>query len=98
MKKSEIVVKKIFLPIKNEDFDKSSFIRPLRQHAFICAFVAYLRTKTEKLILDDNAIILSPDIDVLHCYVTVKLRLYELIHGVISVMNSIYEEKKRARF
>lgn len=98
IKNARIIVKKIILPIESRDFDKSAIMRPLRQHALICAFIAYLRTKAEKIILEDNAITLSPDIDVLHCYVTVKLRLYELIHGLLSVRHSIYEEKKRARF
>lgn len=98
LKKTEIIVKKVILPVKTEDFDKSALIRPLRQHAFICAFVAYLRTKTEKLTLEDNAIILSPDTDVLHCYVTLKLRLYEFIHGLLAVMHSIFEEKRRIGF
>lgn len=97
MKNAKIEVKKILLPVNTEDFDKSAILRPLRQHALICAFIAYLRTKTEKLTLDDNAITLSPDIDVLHCYVTIKLRLYQLIHGLLSVRHSIYEEKKRTK-
>ena len=97
MKNAIITVKSIKLPIKTDDFDKSAILKPLRQQALLYAFVAYLRTKTEKLTLEDNAITLSPDIDVLHCYVTFKLRLYELIHGLLSVRHSINEEKKRKK-
>ena len=96
LKNANINVKSIVLPVKSQDFDKSAILRPLRQHTLICAFVAYLRTKTDKLVLADNAITLSPDVRVLHCYVTVKLRLYELIHGLLSVRHSINEEKKRS--
>ena len=95
LKNARIVIKKITLPINDENFDKSSIIKPLRQHALICAFIAYLRTKTEKLTLEDNAISLSPDVTALQCYVTFKLRLYQLIHGLLSVRHSIYEEKNR---
>ena len=97
MKKARIVVKSIILPIKTEDFDQNAILKPLRQQALLCAFIAYLRTKTENLTLLDNAITLSPDINVLHCYITVKLRLYQLMHGLLSVGHSIYEEKKRTK-
>ena len=97
IKGTEISVKAIVLPIKAEDFDKSVILRPLRYQAALCALVAYLRTKTEKLTLEDNAIILSPDVNVLHCYLTLKIRLYRLIYGLISLRHAIYEEKKRRR-
>ena len=94
---TEIIVNKVIIPIKSNEFDKSDIIRPLRQHALICAFFAYLRTKTQKLILSDNAIALSPDVDKFHFHAILKLRLYKLIYGLISVSHSINEEKKRAR-
>ena len=94
---AEISVKAIVLPIKTEDFNKSSILRPLRQQALLYTLIAYLKTKTEKLTLEDNAIILSPDVNVLHCYVTVKIRLYQLIYGLLSVRHAIYEEKKRTK-
>ena len=97
IKNAKIEVKKIILPVKGEDFDKSAILRPLRQHALICAFIAYLRTKTENLKVEDNAITLSPDVNVLHCYVTIKLRLYQLIHGLLSLRHSINEERKRTK-
>ena len=70
-------------------------MRPLRQYAVICAFIAYLRTKTEKLTLEDNAIILSPDNTVVHCYITIKLRLYQLIVAIISLWHNMNIERKR---
>ena len=94
---AEISVKAIVLPIKAEDFNKSSILRPLRQQALLYTLIAYLRTKAEKLTLEDNAIILSPDVKVLHCYVTFKIRLYQLIYGLLSVRHAIYEEKKRTK-
>ena len=97
IKTADIVVKKIVIPIKTDEFDKATLITPLRQHALLCAFIAYLRTKTQNLILEDNAFTLSPDVNALQCYVTVKLRLFRLIYGLLSVMHGIYEEKKRAR-
>lgn len=97
MKNARILVNGIILPIKTDSFDKSSILRPLRQQALLCAFIAYLRTKTEKITLVDNAITLSPDINVFHCYVTIELRLYQLIHGLLSVRHSINEEKERTK-
>ena len=97
IKNARIVVKSIMLPIKTNDFDQNAILKPLRQQALLYATVAYLRTKTENLTLLDNAITLSPDINALHCYVTVKLRLYQLIHCLLSIRHSIYEEKKRTR-
>lgn len=97
LKGTEISVKTIALPIKAKKFSKAAILRPLRQQAAIYTLIAYLRTKAEKLVLDDNTIILSPDIDVLHCYVTLKIRLYRLIYSLITVMHDIRKEKKRRR-
>ena len=95
IKDSKIEVKRVIIPIKTDNFNKSAILRPIRQHAFICAFIAYLRTKTEKLIIEDNAITLSPDIGVIHFYITIKLRLYQLIQALIWIWHSINEERKR---
>ena len=97
IKDSKIIVKQIVLPIKSEDFDKSAILRPLRQQALICAFIAYMRTKAKTIILKDDAITLSPDVQALQCYITVKLRLYQLIYGLLSVRHAIYEENKREK-
>ena len=94
---AKISVKAIALPIKSKDFDKTAILRPLRQQVLLYGIIAYLRTKTEKLTLEDNAIILSPDIDVLHCYVTLKIRLYKLIYGFIAITQAMRDEKKRRR-
>ena len=95
LKNASIDVKKICLPIKTDSFSSSTLIKPLGQQAIICAFIAYLRTKTEKLIVNDNAISLSPDINEIQCHVTVKLMLFQLIYGLLSIRHSVYEEKKR---
>jgi len=97
IKDATIEIKKIIIPIKTENFNKSAITRPIRQHALICAFIAYLRTKTRNIVVEDNAITLSPDVNVLHCYVTIKLRLYQFIHGLITVWHSTNEEKKRTK-
>lgn len=97
IKDAEIVVKSISIPIKSEEFDKSTIIRPLKQHALLCGFIAYLRTKTKNIFIEDNAFILSPDISALQCNITVKLRLYSLIYRLLSVLHGINEEKKRMR-
>ena len=97
LKQAIIEIDKIKLPINNKDFEKASILKPMRQSAYVYAFVAYMRTKAKKLILSDNAITLSPDVNALQCYVTVKLRLYQLIYALISIMHSIYEEKSKRR-
>ena len=91
IKDAEIVVNSISIPIKSKEFDKSTTIRPLRQHALLCGFIAYLRTKTRNIFIEDNAFILSPDINALQCNITVKLRLYSLIYRLLSVLHGINE-------
>lgn len=92
---AKIEINRILLPISTEDFNKSAILRPLRQHILICSLIAYIRTKSKKFILEDNAIILSPDVDVIHLQLTLKLRLYQLIQGLLSIRRSICEERKR---
>ena len=95
MNKSNIKVNKVIIPIKTDNFTKSVILRPIRQHAIICALIAYLRTKTRKLTIEDNAITLSPDINVTHFYITIKLRLFQLIRALISLWRDINQERKK---
>ena len=95
-KNYEVVIKKITLPYSSDRVDKS-IVGALRKHALICAVIAYLRTKSQKLFLEDNAITLSPDITKTHFYVTAKARLYEVIYALLTLRRGIYEEKKRAK-
>lgn len=97
LRNATIEIKSILIPINTKQFNKSTILKPLRQNAYICALIAYLRTKTKKLTLEDNAIILSSDIPALHYYVTIKLRLYELIFGFFSIRHRINNENKRAK-
>lgn len=94
---SRIIIKNIIIPIKTDDFNKTSMLRPIRQHALICSFIAYLRTKVNSLTLENNAINLSPDIKSPHFYLTIKLRLYQLIYGLLSIRHSVNKESKRTK-
>ena len=95
--KSTVVVKRIALPLKLSDFDAMTLVTPFAYQSVVYTIIAYLKTKTDRLILPDNAVILSPDINSLQFYVTVKLRLYQLIYALLTVKKGIEEEKKARR-
>ena len=93
----EVLVKRIILPCKANAFDGFTLVRPFGYQGLIYAAIAYLKTKAKHLALEDNAIISSPDVTEAQYYVTVKLRLYELICALLAYKRGINEEKKRAR-
>ena len=95
--KSTVVVKRVALPLKLSDFDAMTLVTPFAYQSVVYTIIAYLKTKTDRLILPDNAVILSPDINSLQFYVTVKLRLYQLIYALLTVKKGIEEEKKARR-
>ncbi len=83
---AEVEINKLSVPSEDrEDFDSRTMTRPWRYHTAISALLAYLRTKSEKLTVDDNAIILNPDTDRFSIDMTVKVRLYHLVRMYFSL-------------
>ena len=97
VKDCEVIVKEITLPLKTNSFSGMSLVKPFGYQGLIYAIIAYLQTKAKKLTLNDNAIISSPDVTETQYYVTVKLRLYQLIYALLTFRRGIYEEKRARR-
>lgn len=93
---SRIEINRIAIPLDKQKLTKGNFFGPIGYQYAIFGVIAYLNTKTEKLTIEDNAIILSPDIKKAQFYITVKPRMYELIFALITYKIQLYREKKRA--
>ena len=93
----DIVIKEINLPCKTNSFSELTLVKPFGYQGLIYAAIAYLKTKAKHLTLEDNAIISSPDVTEAQYYVTVKLRLFKLIHALLTFRRGIYEEKRARR-
>ena len=94
VKKAEIIIKKIVLPYSIKSFGTMTLVRPFGYQGLIYSLIAYLKTKTQKLVLEDNAIISSPDITETHYYFTVKLRLFQLFYAVVAFKRGLRKEKR----
>ena len=97
VKDCELTVKRVILPCKTDNFGSFTLVNPFGYQGLIYAVIAYLQTKAKRLVLEDNAIISSPDVTVTHFYLTVKLRLFQLIHALLTLRRGINEEKRRAK-
>lgn len=94
-RKSTVIVRRVVLPLNLNEFNSMTLVTPFAYQGLIYTIIAYLKTKTDKLIIEDNAIISSPDINKIQFYITVKLRLYQLIYALLTVKRGIEEEKKQ---
>ena len=97
LRRSKVIIKKVTLPMKDNDFSSMTLVTPFAYQGLIYAAIAYLRTKTEKLTIFDNAVTSSPDTQEIQFYLTVKLRLYQLIYAILTVKRGIDEEKRARR-
>ena len=93
-KNCDVVIDRITLPIKPEKFSTSTLLLPMGQRALICSVVTYLGSKIRSLTVQDNAITLSPDIQKLHFYLTVKLRLFQMIYTILFIRSRLKHEKR----
>ena len=93
----EVVVKRVILPCKTENFGSMTLVNPFAYQGLIYAVIAYLKTKAKRLRLEDNAIISSPDVTETQFYLTVKLRLFQLIYALLTFRRGMKEEKIKAR-
>ncbi len=94
-KDCELVIKRVVLPCRTESFGTLTLVTPFGYQGLIYAIIAYLKTKTRRLALEDNAIISSPDVNEIQYYITAKLRLYQLIYAYLTFKRGVNEEKKR---
>ena len=91
----EITVKQVILPCKTGNFSASTLVSPFGYQGLIYTVIAYLKTKTKNLVLEDNAIISSPDVTETQFYLTVKLRLYQLIYALLTLKIGINKEERK---
>lgn len=93
IKSSEIIINRIEFPPQKGELSNSTFTRPYRYQGAFFALYVYLKSKSEKLTLRDDAIVLSSDSSALLYDLTFKLRLYQLIFTVISIVYGNVKEK-----
>jgi hypothetical protein len=91
----ELVIKRVALPCKINSFGAATLISPFGYQGLVYAVIAYLKTKIQRLAIEDNAIISSPDISETQFYFTVKLRLYQLLYTLMTIRRGVKEEKLR---
>jgi hypothetical protein len=89
------VIKRVALPCKINSFGAATLISPFGYQGLVYAVIAYLKTKIQRLAIEDNAIISSPDISETQFYFTLKLRLYQLLYALMTIRRGVKEEKLR---
>ena len=91
-----IGVDKVIIPLGGDEFNHSDFIRSLRYQTIIYTFIGYLKAKIPDIYIKENAITLSSDVKYFCFDITVKLRLFQLISGLISFYTQ-YTHRKEAK-
>ena len=80
------------------DFSPSSYTAPYRYHIAISALLAYIRGKAQKLIIEDNAVILIPDEDEhFSLILTLRTRLFYVLRNILGILYETRENKKREK-
>lgn len=97
IKSCEVYVNGITLPCRTDSFDGFTFVRPFGYQFIIYSLIAYFKTKVRRLVLSDNAVISSPNVDKTQFNITFKLGLFHLIRAALSIKHSIEKEKKEKR-
>ncbi len=93
----DVEIKRVILPCRNDRFDGFTLVRPFGYQGLVYAIIVYLKTKSKKLTLENNAIISSPDVTETQFYFTVKLPLYQLLFALLTIKRGVNKEIKRAR-
>ena len=91
--RGEIKIDKLALPYFQTNGYFSPFFLPIGYKAFVSTLLAYIETRTKKMTLGEDALILSPDINNIQCEITVKSRLFRIIHTVFRYIVYIFKEK-----
>lgn len=97
VKKCTVTIHKIHLPFKDKQITPSSLLKSFGAQGLIYSAISHLKAKISRLLIDDNAIISSPDIAKTHFYFTIKLRLFQLIYALLTFIRGVYKEKRSRR-
>ena len=97
IKDCEVVIKRVILPCNTQNFGSLTLVNPFAYQGLIYTAIAYLKTKAKRLSLEDNAIISSPDVRNTQFYITMKLRLFQLINAIYKFRRGIKEEKIKVK-
>ena len=90
----KVVIERINLPMDISSFGSSTLVKPFAYQGVIYALIAYLKTKIHNIKLNNNAITSSPDINEARFYITVKLKLFQLIYALLTFRQGVKEEKR----
>ena len=90
-------IDRITLPMNRDKFNAFSLIKPYGYQGLLYAIIAYVKTKSSGLIIKDNAIISSPDVSEIQFFITIKLRLFQLIYALLTVKSGINKKAKRIK-
>ena len=91
--KGEIKINKLALPYFQTNGYFSPFFLPIGYKAFVSTLLAYIETRTKKITLGEDALILSPDINNIQCDITIKTRLFRIIQTGFRYILYIFKEK-----
>lgn len=94
VRESRVFINAITFPCDISNFNLSTLVGLYGYHGFIYTLIAYLKAKGIDIYLKDNAITSSPDIDGLHCHVTLKLTLLRLVYALLYLSRDIRKERK----
>lgn len=93
LEKGEITINKISLPEPQGDFNSKTMTRPYKYGSLVYGLIAYLESKVQRLTVNDNAILLSPDTP-LGFDITLTAELYKIINAALFIIYKIKREKK----
>ena len=99
LEKCELTVEKLRLGRgRGRDFAPTSYTLPYGYHIAISALLAYIRGKSQKLNIDDNAIILIPDEDEeFSLTVSLRTRLFYVLTCAARIRRDTKEIEKKGR-
>ena len=92
-KKFEITLHSITLPSPTIR-DPSNLTQVIQHKIYISALIAYIESKVQRLIIEDDAFILSSDKDSFHFDISIKCRLYQLFPAITNICLELIKEKK----
>lgn len=92
MKRCKIRLNKLLIPYSEKD--NSSITRIVRYRIISATILSCFDSISEGLYYSDDAVTLSPDISSIQYDVSIKLRLYQLIHALIKLGIHVLKEKK----
>lgn len=82
---SDVKINKLHVP-KNEreEYERQNYTGQYGYHGLISAFLAFIKSRSRQLDINDNAIILIPDGEKLSLDMTVSVRLFRIIPTILT--------------